>query len=176
MKVPAIMDSFSVLAVVGIICVGVGVIGVIVPLLPGLALIWLGILFWAWGDSFVHIGWPTLLILAVLMAVGWGIDLLLAPAVSRRAGVSWRAIGGALLGGLVGGIVLSALPVIGTLFGALLGAIAGMWLVEYRIRGDQQAATAAVIAYVRGVAVATILELFIAFLMIAIFLWQAFWA
>jgi len=172
----AIMDSFSVLAVVGIICMGIGLIGVIVPLLPGLPLIWVGILLWAWGDGFVHLGWPTLLVLAVLMAVGWGIDLLLAPAISRRSGVSWRAIGGALVGGLVGGIVLSAIPVIGTLFGALLGAIGGMWLVEYRIRNDQQAATTAVLAYLRGVAVATLLELLIAFLMIAIFLWQAFWA
>ena len=94
------MDGFSVLAVVAIILMGIGFIGVIVPLLPGLPLIWLGILLWAWGDNFAQIGWPTLIILGVIMAAGWGVDLLLAPAISRRAGVSWRAIGGQFLAGL----------------------------------------------------------------------------
>ena len=169
------MDSFSVLAVVAVVLMGIGFIGVIVPLLPGLPLIWLGILLWAWGGNFAQIGWPTLIVLAVIMAAGWGVNLLLAPAISRRAGVSWRAIGGAILGGFAGGILLSAIPIIGTLFGALIGALAGMWFVEYRIRGDERAATAAVRAYLSGVAVATLLELLLALLMIAIFFWQAFW-
>lgn len=169
------MDSFSVLAVVAIILMGIGFIGVIVPLLPGLPLIWLGILLWAWGDNFIQIGWPTLIVLAVIMLAGWGVDLLLAPAISRRAGVSWRAIGGAILGGFAGGILFSAIPIIGTLFGALIGALAGMWFIEYRIRGDGQTATVAVRAYLSGVAVATLIELLLALLMLVIFLWQAFW-
>lgn len=167
------MSLSLLLAILGMILVGIGLIGSVLPLLPGLPLIWLGILLWAWADNFQQVGWPTLITLAVLMLVGFGLDLVLTPAISRRAGVSWRAIGGAILGGFLGGIFLSALPIIGTLFGALIGAIAGMWFVEYRIRGSEQAATAAVRAYLSGVAVTTILNVFLALLMIAIFLWQA---
>lgn len=148
--------------------------GIILPILPGLFLIWLGAFFWAWGDGFQQIGWLTLAILGGLAVLGWGLDLVLAPAMSRGVGVSWRAIGGAVLGGFLGGIFLSFIPIFGTLAGVLIGAVVGMWYIEYRIRGDEAAATAAVSVYLRGVAVATLLNLLIAFIMIALFLWQAF--
>lgn len=167
------MTPSILLAILGLILIALGLIGTILPILPGLPLIWAGALLWAWADGFQQVGWPTLIVLAVIAVAGWGVSLLVTPVISRRAGVSWRAIGGALVGGLLGGIFLSVLPVIGTLFGALLGAILGMWFVEYQIRGDEQAATAAVRAYLSGVAVTTALNLVLALLMIAIFLWQA---
>jgi uncharacterized protein YqgC (DUF456 family) len=163
-------------AAIGLILMALGFIGVIVPLLPGLPLLWVGALVWAWGDGFQHVGWPTLAVLAFIVVVGGLLDLLLASAVSRRAGVSWRAIGGAILGGLLGGIFLTWIPILGTLAGALLGAVAGMWFVEYRIRGDEAAATAAVRSYLTGVAFATVINLLLALVMIGIFLWQAFGA
>ncbi len=169
------MDASLLLQICGLILVAIGLIGSVLPLLPGLPLILGGALLWAWADNFQRVGWPTLLVLAGLLAIGFVLDLVLTPAISRRAGVSWRAIGGAIVGGLLGGIFLSVLPVIGTLFGALLGAILGMWFIEYRIRGDENAATAAVRAYISGVAVTTVLNLLLALVMIAIFLWQAWY-
>ncbi|MEZ4681633.1 MAG: DUF456 family protein [Caldilineaceae bacterium] len=124
--------------------------------------------------TFNRWGWPMLIVLAVIAAIGWVLDLALASAVSRRAGVSWRAIGGAVLGGLLGGIFLTGIPIIGTLIGALAGAVLGMWFVEYRIRNDADAATAAVRAYLSGVAFATLLSVGLGLLMIAIFFWQAY--
>ena len=49
-----------------------GIVGTLVPVLPGPLLIWLGAFVWAWADGFVHIGWPTLLVLAVLTIISWG--------------------------------------------------------------------------------------------------------
>ncbi len=167
------MSSSLLLEICGLILIGIGLIGSVLPLLPGLPLIWLGALLWAWGDNFQRVGWPTLIVLALLLAIGFVLDLVLTPAISRRAGVSWRAIGGAIVGGLLGGIFLSVIPLIGTLFGALLGAILGMWFIEYRIRGDETAATAAVRAYISGVAVTTVLNLLLALMMVGLFLWQA---
>lgn len=162
------------IAALGLILIGLGFIGLLLPILPGLPLVWVGVFVWAWGNDFQQVGWPTLIVLAIFVLLGGGIDLFLASAVSRRAGVSWRAIGGAILGGLLGGIFLSWIPILGTLAGALIGAVAGMWLVEFRIRGDEAAATAAVRAYLGGVAFATVINLFLALIMLAIFLWQAF--
>jgi uncharacterized protein YqgC (DUF456 family) len=167
------MTPSLLLAILGLILIALGLVGSILPLLPGLPLIWVGAFLWAWSDGFQQVGWPTLIVLAALMIAGVVLDWVLTPVISRRAGVSWRAIGGAILGGLLGGVFLSVLPIIGTLFGALIGAILGMWFVEYQIRGDERAATAAVRAYLSGVAVTAVLNLLLALIMIAIFLWQA---
>lgn len=161
-------------AALGFILMTLGLIGIVVPLLPGLPLLWLGAFVWAWGDGFQQIGWPTLVALGLVVALGIVVDLFLASAMSRRAGVSWRAIGGAVLGGLLGGIFLTWIPVLGTIAGALIGAVAGMWIVEYRIRGDSEAATNAVWHYLTGMAFASLINFFLALLMLAIFFWQAY--
>lgn len=170
------MTLTSISTAVSYILIALGLIGIVVPLLPGLPLLWLGALVWAWGDDFQQVGWPTLIVLALLVGVGTVVDLFFASVVSRRAGVSWRAIGGALLGGLLGGIFLTWIPILGTLAGALIGAVVGMWVVEYRIRGDGDAATNAVWSYLTGVAFASLINFFLALLMLALFFWQAYWS
>jgi uncharacterized protein len=168
------MADFSLVFGVAYLLMVLGLAGSVIPLLPGPILIWLGALVWAWGDGFQRVGWPTLLVLGVVTLVAWTSDLFLSTVVSRRAGASWKAIGGSILGGLVGGILLSGVPILGTVVGALLGAVAGMWGVEYSVRRDGKAALAAVRAYISGFAVAALVEMTLAFLMLGIFAWQAF--
>ena len=163
-----------VLQAVGYALVVLGLIGAVLPVLPGPILIWLGVLVWAWADGFATVNWWTLGILGVLAALSWASDLFFTTTLSRRAGVSWRAIAGALVCGVLGGIFLSGVPVLGTLFGALVGALAGMLLIERGIKGNWSAAWAAVRAYVVATAVSTGFELVVALLMVGIFLWQVF--
>jgi uncharacterized protein YqgC (DUF456 family) len=167
-------ESASVaLQALGYALVVLGLIGAVLPVLPGPILIWLGVLVWAWADGFVEVNWWTLGILGLLAALAWASDLFFTASLSRRAGVSWRAIAGALVCGLLGGIVLSGVPVLGTLFGALLGALAGMLVIERFIKGEWGAAWHAVRTYALATAVSTGFELVIALLMVGIFLWQA---
>jgi uncharacterized protein YqgC (DUF456 family) len=168
------MNEQNLLYILAYIVIFIGLLGSILPVLPGPFLIWGGALLWAWANGFEEIGWPTLIILGILALAAAGVDFALTTGMSRRAGVSWRAIGAALLGALVGGIVFSGvLPLIGTFIGAILGGVAGMWLVEYYIRKDSQAATAAVRAYLSGVGLATVAQFAISLLMVLIFIWQA---
>lgn len=153
----------------------IGLAGSVIPVLPGPSLIWLGFLIWAWGDEFQHIGWGLLALTGLLAAISWSLDFVLGPILSRRAGASWRAIAGGIIGGLLGAAFLTFIPIIGTIGGAMLGAIVGMWLVEYNIRGDGSAATKVVRAYVAGMLFNTILEVMIALLMVGLFAWQL-WA
>ena len=162
------------LQALGYALVVLGLIGAVLPVLPGPILIWLGVLLWAWADGFVAVNWWTLGILGLLAALAWASDLFFTTTLSRRAGVSWRAIGGALICGVLGGIFLSGVPVLGTLFGALVGAVAGMLVIERGIKGNWPAAWAAVRAYVVATAVSTGFELVVALLMVGIFLWQVF--
>lgn len=169
-----IEQTTSLWSVLAYILIAFGVAGAVIPVLPGPVLIWVGALVWAWADGFTRIGWGTLTVLAVLAIVAWGSDLFLTTVMSRRAGASWKAIFGAIVGGILGATALSALPLLGTVLGAILGAMGGMWLVEYWDKHDAPAATIAVQAYIASMIFAAILEMVIALIMVAIFAAQAF--
>jgi hypothetical protein len=160
----------------GILLIGLGVAGTVLPFLPGPLLIWCGALVWAWGNGFERVGWLELAVLGVLAALAWASDLWLTTLFSRRTGVSWRAILGSVVCGIAGGILLSSLPVIGTLFGALIGAALGMFVIEYWLKRNARAALEAVRAYVVGSLVSSIFEIVVALLMVGIFVWQAWLA
>ena len=187
----------TILFAVSYLLIILGVVGALVPVLPGPLLIWLGVLVWAWADGFVHIGWPTLLVLAALTIISWGADLALSLISSRRSGAGWRSIGVSILGGLVGAILLSSVPIIGTFIGAAAGSISALWLMEYRraqlsaatangsgveiertdatlTRSNRAAATQAVKGYVSGFLLAMAVEFVISVMMLSIFVWQAF--
>jgi len=145
------------------------------PMLPGPVLIWLGTLSWAWGNNFEVIGWPTLIFLAILAILAWIADIFLTTVLSRRAGASWKAIGGAILGGIIGSAILSGIiPIIGTIIGAIGGAIFGLWIVEDLEKQDHIAARQAVRSYIKSLAIAALIEVTVSMSMVAIFFWRAF--
>ncbi|MEB3322317.1 MAG: DUF456 family protein [Synechococcaceae cyanobacterium] len=95
--------------------------GTLLPVLPGLALLPLGVLLWVWAVGWTA-GWPPLALALVIVVLGWGADalgLVLGPA--RLQATRWAYIGAGigLLVGLLG--LLPALPFGGPLLGALLG-------------------------------------------------------
>lgn len=154
-----------------------GLVGSVVPILPGPVLIWLGALLWAWQDGFQAVGWPTLLVLAGLTLLAWGCDLVLTTVISRKNGVSWKAIAGAIGGGLIGGLLFGGfIPVIGTVVAALAGSVAGMLLVEYYDKRHWPQAVQASRNYIIAFALSSLVEAWLAVLMIAFFVWQAFFA
>ena len=160
----------------GILLIGLGVAGTVLPFLPGPLLIWCGALVWAWGNGFDRVNWLELTVLGALAALAWASDLWLTTLFSRRTGVTWRAILGAVVCGILGGILFSGLPLIGTLFGALLGAAIGLFVIEYWLKRNARAALAAVRAYVLGSLVSSIFEIVVALFMVGIFAWHAWLA
>lgn len=167
-------DYTSILAAVGYVLIVIGLVGAVLPLLPGPFVIWLGVFVWAWGDGFARIGWPTLLFLGLLTLGAWLADILLSLISSRKAGAGWRSIGASILTGIAGAVLLGFIPIVGSIVGAIGGAIAGLWYMEYREKGDSAAATQAVRGYIGGVLLSMGVELLTAFVMIVIFAWQAF--
>ena len=143
-------------------------LGTVVPLLPGAALIWAGVLVWAWVDGFEAVGWPTLAVLGLLAAVAEVSDLAFAAIGGRRGGASWRGMlagsGGALLG-----LLIFNLP------GALLGAILGMLAWEtYRHGGQWQLAWRSSGGLLLGYLISMAFSFTIGVIMLALFVWQAF--
>ena len=167
-------DYTTIFSALGYLLIFLGLVGAVVPLLPGPAFIWLGVVLWAWNDGFQRIGWPTLLVLGVLTVAAWLADLLLSLMSSRKAGAGWLSIGVSILTGIGGALLLGFVPVIGSIVGAIVGAIAGLWYMEYRAKGDRALATQAVRGYIGGVLLSMAVEMAAAVVMILIFAWQAF--
>lgn len=190
-------DLTNLFFVLSYLLIFLGIVGALVPILPGPLLIWLGALVWAWADGFARIGWPTLLVLAVLTVIAWGADLGLSFLGSKRSGAGWQSIGVSILGGLTGAILLSSVPVVGTFIGAAIGSISSLWLMEYRrariasregagpntatnqespshVQENKARATRAVRGYVGGFLMAMAVEFIISLMMLSIFAWQAF--
>jgi len=159
-------------AIAGYLLIALGLAGVVLPVVPGPLLIWLGALVWSWGDGFARVGWVELGVLGVLALLAWGADLWLTTLLSRRAGVSWKAIAGAIVCGLAGGILLVEIPVVGVIFGAVIGAMLGMLAIEWYDKRSLRAALRATWGYLVGSLAASALEIVIALVMVGLFFWQ----
>lgn len=171
---PYSMNPSDGLAAVGVLVMVIGFIGVFIPIVPGPVLIWAGALMWAISDQFVRVGWPTLIVMALLMVAAWGSDLALTSYFTRRTSSSWLTVLGSIIGGIAGGIFLSpAIPVIGSIFGAILGAILGVIIVELIRKRQLRPALNASGSYLMGCMAGQLVELVIALLMIGLFVWQA---
>ena len=92
------MDAQSIWYALAIVLVLVGLAGIILPALPGLPLMFAGMLLAAWAGGFEQVGGWTLLVLAVLTLVSVGVDFLASAAGARRVGASRLAVIGALVG------------------------------------------------------------------------------
>jgi hypothetical protein len=98
-----------------------GIAGTVVPILPGVPLVFAGMLLAAWADHFQHVGPLTLTILGVLCVLALLIDFAAGLLGAKRVGASRRALWGASFGTLIG--LFFGLP--GLLLGPFLGAALG---------------------------------------------------
>lgn len=110
-----------------------GVIGlVLIPLgLPGIWLMILGLLAYAWLTDFRSVGAVTLALATGLGVFGEIVESWLGFRYARRYGGSSRSGWGALIGGLVGAVVGVPVPVVGSVVGAFVGAFVGAGMFEY---------------------------------------------
>lgn len=120
----------------------VGVIGAVVPAVPGSSLILGAIIIWGVVNGFASVSWALGVAIFILL-LSIGIDFLASYYGAKRAGASnWGQIGAIV--GLVLGIVglLPALPVggplVGILFGPLLGAFVGEFLYRRELETTQR--------------------------------------
>lgn len=107
----------------GLLLVITGFVGILLPALPGLPLIFCGLLLAAWADDFQHVGWLPLTVLGVLTALSFLLDFLANIYGAQRLGASAPALWGSVIGTVAG---LFFMPL-----GLLLGPFIGAWLGEY---------------------------------------------
>jgi uncharacterized protein YqgC (DUF456 family) len=125
------MESASALWwVLSVALIAIGVAGTVLPALPGVILVWAGILLGAWIDDFQHVSGWTLAIVSVLAVLAGAVDYVAAALGAQRAGASRLARVGAAIG-TVAGLLMG---LVGVLFMPLVGAVVGEILAQRRQR------------------------------------------
>jgi uncharacterized protein YqgC (DUF456 family) len=148
--------------VLGISLVIIGLVGTVLPALPGAMLIVAGLVVAAWADGFMKVGVWTLVLIGVIGAASYLVDFAAAALGARKFGASPRAMVGAGLGTLLG--LFAGLP--GIIIGPFVGAVIGELTVHRDMARVGKAGLAAWIGFLIGMAV----KVGIAFVMIGIFL------
>lgn len=139
----------------------VGLVGTLLPVLPGAVLIFIGMLAAAWADGFSRVGIGTLSFLAVLTALVYIVDFVAGAVGARRLGATRWGVWGAILGATIG--------LFFGLVGILLGPFVGAFLGEYWSRRRlAEAGWAGVGAWV-GLALGTAARLALVFAMFGVF-------
>jgi len=100
----------------------VGLVGIVLPVLPGSLLVGLGVLVWAIAQGTLG-GWLVFSAAAVLLACGWATSYVWTGRRLLRAGVPTRSL---VVGALAGVVGVFVIPVVGL----VVGFCAGLYLAE----------------------------------------------
>lgn len=115
------------------VLVAVGLVGILVPILPGSILVVAGVLVWAWAESSAA-GWIVLSIVTVLVAAGSVVKYVVP---GRRLEVAGVPPATQWVGVLVGVVGFFVVPVVGL----FLGFVLGVYLAEVARVGVKDAWT-----------------------------------
>lgn len=110
-----------ILYIVAAILVLGGLAGSILPILPGIPMLFGGLWIASWADNYQHAGLWTLIIIAVLGIIAMTLDFVAGAFGAKRVGASQMAIWGAFFGTIVG----MFFGIVGIIIGPFLGALVG---------------------------------------------------
>jgi uncharacterized protein YqgC (DUF456 family) len=139
----------------------VGLIGTLLPVMPGALLVFLGMFAGAWADDFSRVGWAALGVLAILTVLFYVLDFLAGAYGARRLGASRWGVVGAVLGAVVG----MFFGFVGVVVGPFVGAVVGELLAR---RGLLEASRAGAGAWI-GLVLSVAARLALIFAMLGIF-------
>src|SRR5688572_27920449 len=150
-----------ILWIAAVILVLVGLVGIVLPALPGHILILAGLILAAWADGFTRVGPAMLVLIGVIGASSYAVDFAAAALGAKHMGASKRAMVGAALGTVLG----LFFGFVGVVIGPLLGAVIGE-LTQHR---DWKRVGKAGMAAWIGFAIGTAVKVAIAFVMLGLF-------
>ena len=133
------------------VAIAIGLVGILVPLLPGTLLVWAAIAVWAFVVG-TTAAWVVLAVVTAILGAGILVKYLWPARRMKAADVSGRTLAAGAVLGVIGFFVI---PVAGLLIGFVLG----VYLAEFAQRRDQRRAWASTKHAVKGVALSVGVEL-----------------
>lgn len=111
----------------------VGLVGLVVPIFPGVFIMWLAALGYGIVTDFSTLGIVLFILITLLMVAGTTVDNVLMGAGARQGGASWLAIIVAFVAGVLGTIFFPPI-------GGIIAAPLAVFLLEFiRLRDLRQA-------------------------------------
>ncbi|MDT5338062.1 MAG: uncharacterized protein QOD90_3567 [Mycobacterium sp.] len=133
------------------VVIAVGLIGILVPLVPGSILVFAAIAVWAFVEG-TTVAWVTLGVATAILAAALLVKYLWPMKRMRSADVGTWSL---LAGGVLGVIGFFVVPVVGLVIGFVLG----VFLAELASRQDSRLAWASTVHAIKGVALSVGVEL-----------------
>lgn len=152
---------------------GLGLVGALIPVLPGIELIWIAALIYAVAERFITIDPLTFAALTILAAVGITANIWASHLGSKLGGASWQALLAGLGLGALGFVIGLIVGGIGALPAGLIGALGGILLVEYHRRRDWKETASAGTGWLVGCLLSCVVQFILGLAMVLLFVWQA---
>ena len=144
----------------------VGLFGLIIPIFPGIIIIWLAVLVYGLVTGFTTLGWILFALITILLFVGVTIDNILMNAKAHKEGAAWSSLILGMLAGILGTFFLPPL-------GGIIAAPLVILLIEYLRQHDFTKALKTLRGLLIGWGMSFVARFFIGLVMIG--LWLA-WA
>jgi uncharacterized protein YqgC (DUF456 family) len=138
-----------------------GLLGSILPVLPGIPMVFGGIWLAAAVDGYRHLGVWWLVVIGALGVAGIAVDFVASTLGAKRVGASRRALWGAAAGTVVG--MFFGIP------GLLIGPFAGALIGELASGNSVLRATHVGVGTWLGLLFGTLVKLVISFVMVGLF-------
>jgi len=155
--------SDEVATVLVLLAMLIGLVGTLVPILPGIALMWFAAVGYGLVVGFDVLATVVLMMVTALTATAVVIGVVLPKRAATASGASTRSQLAAAIGAIIGFFVI---PIVGVLVGALVG----LGIAEYAEKRDWPAARASTIAVAKGFGISTLLQFAIGFVILAVWL------
>jgi uncharacterized protein YqgC (DUF456 family) len=146
----------------------VGMVTILVPVLPGLMIMWLAAIAYGFVHGFNTLGIVLIGVITLLAFGGMLVDNILIGAGARKSGASWGAIVVALLGGLLGTVFFPP-------FGGFIAAPVAIFLLEYLRLKDVKKAWQALVGLATGFGASYVTRILLGMVIIglwAIWVWK----
>lgn len=142
--------------IIAVIFFTAGVLGTLLPALPGAPLIWLGMFFYGLIVKFNNLPWTFFLGQGLAVALIFLIDYLAGIWGVNRYGGSRTAAWGSVVGGLLGVLLMGPF---GLIFGPFIGAVAGELYQKRPLEKAFQVGMGTVIGFLGGVVLKLAIEI-----------------
>jgi uncharacterized protein YqgC (DUF456 family) len=130
----------------------IGVVGLFVPVMPGLLLMWGAALVWVLVDGGGLLRWTALVIITLLAVVGTAAATWMSGRSASGVGAPWWVLALGVAGMIVG---FFTIPV----FGVVVGGVAAIWLGELARLGSPRRAWDTTWVAIQGYGLGTAVQL-----------------
>lgn len=132
-----------------------GMLGTVLPILPGAPLLILGMIIYGFFESFAHLTWQFFIGQILLMSFVFGVDYLTSIWGIKKYGGSKTAVLGSILGAFIGLFIMGPL---GILLGPFMGAIVGEFIFCKDINRAIKAGIGTLVGFLGGALIKLVIQ------------------